>query len=623
MPNQTLTNKYAYKTNKGEEIIVERWEWMDGDKRKKRFNQTQKTTGKFLPYQHDKITGNSTIIVEGEKCVDHLANLDLTAITGVGGANAIKRTEWTGLANMSVLLWPDVGQAGQKWTTTLTEILTELNCKISIIDLPPDKPDGWDCADTDITEIKQLIINHQKPYKPGVDLGMTIMVQPKQKPEFKGTNIITDREQFERFKRLPNAQPKTGGFWMACCPAHDDKTPSLQFDYKDDKLSVKCYAGCSFEQILEAANVKNTPQPKKSRKKEQKLELPKDKPLIKFKKMSTFKPRETEWLIDEWLALEDLTLIAGVPGIGKTTLTMKLAALVSTGGKWGDGSNVDKGEVLFYTNEDTIERAILRNMIANKADLDKISIAEHAYDPEIKDYTKFHPGQHLPQLEAELTNHPNVKLIIIDPILSVASGIKDEYRATMIREKLEPLNDLAKKHKVAILGITHFMKRHNAKGASYLDLIIGSQAWGAVARAAWVVERVEDKKVIMRIKANDGPDYGGFEFEMNETHIVEGEKSLKASSVEYGEVVEGRIEELMQLHNEEDTEKGSKTNEAIIFLRQVFKNSHEPLAWETIVTEGKKAGQIAEGTLRVARSKLKTEIEPFKDGTGWMWRKKE
>ena len=41
------------------------------------------------------------------------------------------------------------------------------------------------------------------------------------------------------------------GSWLACCPAHDDKTPSLSIRELDDgRILVKCWSGCSVEEIL-------------------------------------------------------------------------------------------------------------------------------------------------------------------------------------------------------------------------------------------------------------------------------------------------------------------------------------------------------------------------------------
>jgi hypothetical protein len=46
-----------------------------------------------------------------------------------------------------------------------------------------------------------------------------------------------------------------GDEWMARCPAHDDRTPSLTFCDADSFILVRCHAGCSFEQIMTAVGL--------------------------------------------------------------------------------------------------------------------------------------------------------------------------------------------------------------------------------------------------------------------------------------------------------------------------------------------------------------------------------
>ena len=48
---------------------------------------------------------------------------------------------------------------------------------------------------------------------------------------------------------------KVGGGWMARCPAHEDRNPSLSIhDANDGKVLVRCHAGCDQARVkLEAA----------------------------------------------------------------------------------------------------------------------------------------------------------------------------------------------------------------------------------------------------------------------------------------------------------------------------------------------------------------------------------
>lgn len=44
--------------------------------------------------------------------------------------------------------------------------------------------------------------------------------------------------------RVTNVKPNSGG-WLACCPAHEDRSPSLSINAGDDgRVLLKCFAGC-------------------------------------------------------------------------------------------------------------------------------------------------------------------------------------------------------------------------------------------------------------------------------------------------------------------------------------------------------------------------------------------
>ncbi|MFK5949325.1 MAG: CHC2 zinc finger domain-containing protein [Methylococcales bacterium] len=46
---------------------------------------------------------------------------------------------------------------------------------------------------------------------------------------------------------------KTGeNKWLACCPAHNDKSPSLAIKCIDGKILIHCFGGCSAQEIVES-----------------------------------------------------------------------------------------------------------------------------------------------------------------------------------------------------------------------------------------------------------------------------------------------------------------------------------------------------------------------------------
>jgi hypothetical protein len=51
---------------------------------------------------------------------------------------------------------------------------------------------------------------------------------------------------------LRGVRAKSGGGWLACCPAHDDTDPSLSIDLTEDgAILVKCFAGCAQRHLIE------------------------------------------------------------------------------------------------------------------------------------------------------------------------------------------------------------------------------------------------------------------------------------------------------------------------------------------------------------------------------------
>lgn len=53
-------------------------------------------------------------------------------------------------------------------------------------------------------------------------------------------------------QRLNKVKRVKAGVYKACCPAHDDRTPSLEIKDADDRALLICRAGCSFDEIRAA-----------------------------------------------------------------------------------------------------------------------------------------------------------------------------------------------------------------------------------------------------------------------------------------------------------------------------------------------------------------------------------
>lgn len=57
-------------------------------------------------------------------------------------------------------------------------------------------------------------------------------------------------------KRLDRVRRVGAQQWMACCPAHDDKSPSLSIkECVDGTVLVKCWAGCLAADVVAAVDL--------------------------------------------------------------------------------------------------------------------------------------------------------------------------------------------------------------------------------------------------------------------------------------------------------------------------------------------------------------------------------
>lgn len=56
----------------------------------------------------------------------------------------------------------------------------------------------------------------------------------------------------DRLDKVKQTKPNR---FVACCPAHDDKSPSLQISEVGDRILIHCFAGCGANEVLNAVNL--------------------------------------------------------------------------------------------------------------------------------------------------------------------------------------------------------------------------------------------------------------------------------------------------------------------------------------------------------------------------------
>lgn len=58
--------------------------------------------------------------------------------------------------------------------------------------------------------------------------------------------------------RLDGAKTNGSNKWLAKCPAHPDRSPSLAIRLADDRILIHCFAGCHVDAVLSAVGLDMT-----------------------------------------------------------------------------------------------------------------------------------------------------------------------------------------------------------------------------------------------------------------------------------------------------------------------------------------------------------------------------
>ncbi|EPX97786.1 MULTISPECIES: AAA family ATPase [Ralstonia] len=323
-------------------------------------------------------------------------------------------------------------------------------------------------------------------------------------------------------------------------------------------------------------------------------------------------PEAITWLWPDWLPAGKISLLAGSPGTGKTTLALAMAAIVTKGGTWPDGSRMKKpGGVLIWSSEDDPADTLVPRLMAAGADLRRIHFAQ-AVANENGELQPFDPARDMHLLSERLAEMQDANLLIVDPIVSAVSG--DAHRVNDVRRNLQDLVNVAAAHRCAVLGISHFAK--GTRGASPAERVIGSQAFVALARMVLVAGKDEaaERRILARAKSNISPDDGGVSYSIE---LVEAGVGITASRIVWGELIQGTAREILgDVEHEEDQEERTERDEAADFLRSMLEDG--PASVKVIKSDAAGAGY---SWRTIERAKRELGVEARKAGMkeGWVW----
>jgi hypothetical protein len=302
-----------------------------------------------------------------------------------------------------------------------------------------------------------------------------------------------------------------------------------------------------------------------------------------------------EWLWPLRVPLGAVTLLAGQPGLGKSQVSIALAAKLTRG-----ELPCGPGAAIIATAEDHRAAVIRPRLRAAEAELGA------AFDIRVQmlDGTGSEDGLVLPIDIAELESsveETGARLVILDPLVSFLDGTVDSWKDASVRQALSPLAGLAERQGCAVLGVVHVNK---GLSGDPFQRIGGSVGFQGAPRSVLVLGRDPDdadRRVLLHHKSNYGREAPSL--------LLEVEEILLPASDGVPEIETSRIVELGECeHTAEsvlgprlETDERDKVQDAEDLLREVL--AAGPVDVATIKREAKAAG-IGERTLDKAKAAL-------------------
>jgi putative DNA primase/helicase len=244
-------------------------------------------------------------------------------------------------------------------------------------------------------------------------------------------------------------------------------------------------------------------------------------------------PGLVQWLWPGRIPLGQLTLLSGGSGLGKSFLTLDLAARASRGLPFPDQVETSQpaGKVILFSADGAAGNAsqVLRPRL-DEADADASQIiavdgVRFADEAGQGDVTRgFSLEADLAALTDLLASHPDTLLVVIDPISAFSSNsancAADSKKRAELGSTLARLAETAARFQVAIVCVTHLPI--TAGGSKSADRSRRSLAVPAAAGAVWsVIEDRDDpeRRLLLPVKLNLSPENTAMAYRITDGHI--------------------------------------------------------------------------------------------------------
>jgi len=221
--------------------------------------------------------------------------------------------------------------------------------------------------------------------------------------------------------------------------------------------------------------------------------------------LSNIKSEQLNWLWEKRIPRGKLTMLDGDPGLGKSLLTLDLAARITTGKPMPDGTRGIRGTILLIAPEDGAADTIKPRIEAAGGDPSQVHLLNFVKDSnrhtEEAISIPFNLSEHFPTL-VKTIYRTRPTLVILDPLMAILGPHFSASQDQKIRQAFSHLTLMAERVKCAILIV-----RHLNKGGSENPLYRGSGSIGMIATVRTgllVIQHPSDenKRLLVSIKNN-------------------------------------------------------------------------------------------------------------------------
>jgi putative DNA primase/helicase len=328
---------------------------------------------------------------------------------------------------------------------------------------------------------------------------------------------------------------------------------------------------------------------------------------------SEIEPKPIDWIWPSYIARGKGMLLTGLPDMGKSQITIKVAATISCGDKWPDGTKAPRGSILILSSEDAANDTIVPRIIAAQGDRRKIGFFQQTVGKSGK-RRMITLKDDLGRMGAAIQQLGNVQLVIIDPITAYMGSGTDSHKAADVRAVLDGVSEWAQELGIAVLALTHPAKAVT----SAMNSAVGSQAYVAFFRTAFLAgyhpedaekPNEEKRRVLSCIKINIGKRPSSIAYTIETAEVQRG---IIAPYVEWGDKVQVEADQIISPGGTE-----RKTSKAEKFLKAFWDFDPEALIPVSEIEEGANAQDIGWRTVESAKKSL--GIKSKTKGGKWFW----